>query len=385
MDNLWMKWKIPLYKVLWDNEDIQAVSKVVKRGMDWAIGPEIEEFEKLLADYVGVDYCHVFNSGTSAGHAALLAVGIKPSDKIIVPSFTFIATANWTLMVGARPNFVDIEEETFGLDPTQLESSITKNTKLVMPIHYGGMPCHMEEIMDVTKKKKILVVEDAAESFGASIKNRKVGTFGDVAILSFAGNKALTTGEGGALITNSKKLYEKFKLLRSHGRLMSQNYFSSNETPNYVSLGYNWRMPSMVAALGISQLIKFEKLIKLRQKNAAYMSTRLSKYGIQVPREPPNYKHVYQLYSVRLPNSKIRNHLMKFLTDKGIMSKIFFEPVHLTRFYKKLGYGTTKLPITEKIYDQILTLPMYPGLTKDEMNFICDSIAEFMEKTKFLS
>lgn len=208
-----MTWKIPLYKVLWDNEDINAVSKVVKRGMDWAIGPEIEEFEKLLADYLGMDYCQVFNSGTSAGHAALLAMGIKSSDKIIVPSFTFIATANWTLMVGAKPNFVDIEEETMGLNPIQIESSITKNTKLIIPIHYGGMPCRMKEIMNVAKKRKIPVLEDAAESFGASIKNKKVGTFGDMAILSFAGNKTLTTGEGGALITNSKKLYEKFKLL----------------------------------------------------------------------------------------------------------------------------------------------------------------------------
>lgn len=379
-----MVWKIPLYKVLWDNEDIKAVSKVVKRGMDWAIGPEVDEFEKLLADYVGVDYCQVFNSGTSAGHAALLAMGINPSEKIIVPSFTFIATANWTLMVGAKPNFVDIEEETMGLDPKQIESSITKNTKLIIPIHYGGMPCHMKEIVDVAKKRKIPVIEDAAESFGASIKNRKVGTFGDAAILSFAGNKALTTGEGGALITNSKKLYEKFKLLRSHGRLINQNYFSSNETPNYVSLGYNWRMPSMVAALGISQLLKFEKLIKLRRRNAAYLSARLGKYGIHVPREPLGYKHVYQLYSIRLPNSKIRNQLMKFLTKRGIMSKIFFEPVHMTNFYKKLGYGTTKLPITEKIYDQILTLPMYPSLTKEEMNYVCDSVGEFMEKTRFL-
>ena len=378
-----MKWKIPLYKVLWDNEDIRTVSRVIKRGMDWALGPEIDEFEKLLAKYVGVDYCLTFNSGTSAGHAALLGLGIKPSDQIIVPSFTFIATVNWALMVGAKPYFVDIEEETLGLNPSLIESAITKRTKLIMPIHYGGMPCHMEKIMAVAKKRKILVVEDAAESFGATINHKKIGTFGDVAILSFAANKVLTTGEGGAITTNSKKLYEKLILLRSHGRLVDQNYFSSNKTPNYVILGYNWRMSSITAALGISQLTKFEKLIKLRRKNAAYISARLSKYDIQIPKEPPGYKHVYQLYSIRLENSKIRNLLMKFLANKGIMSKIFFEPVHLTNFYKKLDYGV-KLPITEKIYDQILTLPMYPGLQSEEMNLICDSIGEFMEKSRSL-
>src|SRR3989344_3634172 len=140
-----MKWKIPLYKVYVDDEDIRVVSKVIKRGMDWAIGPEIEQFEKLLANYVGVDYSLVFNSGTSAGHAALLALDIKPNDEIIVPSFTFIATANWVLMVNAKPKFVDIEEETLGLNPAQVEQSITKKTRTILPIHYAGLPCKIDE------------------------------------------------------------------------------------------------------------------------------------------------------------------------------------------------------------------------------------------------
>lgn len=335
-----MKWKIPLYKIHVDKDAVRSVSNVVKRGMNWALGPEIEEFEKLLADYIGADYCLTFNSGTSAGHADLLAMNLKTQTEIIVPSFTFIATANWTLMVDAKPKFVDIEEETLGLDPKKIESSITKKTKIIMPIHYAGLPCHIREISNLAKNYKITLIEDAAESLGASIDNQKVGTFGELSIFSFAGNKVLTTGEGGAITTNSKNLFEKLKLLRSHGRLIKQNYFLSNEIPKYVALGYNWRMSTLTAALGISQLSKFGKLIKLRRSNAAYISARLSKYEhIQVPKEPSGYKHVYQLYSIRLANSKIRNQLMKFLTDKGIMSKIFFEPVHLTSIYKKLGYG----------------------------------------------
>ncbi len=377
-----MKWKIPLYKVYVDDEDVRAVSKVIKRGMDWAIGPEIEQFEKLLANYVGSDYCLTFNSGTSAGHAALLALNIKTNDEIIIPSFTFIATANWTLMVNAKPKFVDIEEETLGLDPQKLKSSITNRTRVIIPVHYAGMPCHIDELTNIARKQKITVIEDAAESLGARIGNQKVGTFGDLSIFSFAGNKIMTTGEGGAITTNSKTLYEKLKLLRSHGRLINNNYFSSNEIPKYVTLGYNWRMSSMTAALGISQLHKFEKLVNLRRKNAKYLSSKLSKYkSIDVPKEPKGYRHVYQLYTIQLENSKIRNNLSKFLTKNGIMTKIFFEPIHMTDFYKKQIYGkSTKLPVTEKIYEKILTLPMHPGLKKEELDYICNSVGEFMDR-----
>ena len=225
------------------------------------------------------------------------------------------------------------------------------------------------------------VVEDTAESLGASIGKKKAGTFGDLSILSFAGNKVMTTGEGGAITTNSKTLFEKLKLLRSHGRLINFNYFSSNETPKYVSLGYNWRMSSMTAALGISQLHKFEKLINLRRKHAKYLSSKLSRYNsIKVPKEPRGCRHVYQLYTIRLMNSRIRDSLAKFLTKKGIMTKIFFEPVHKTDFYKKQDFTKSlRLPVTENIYEQILTLPMFPGLKKEELDYICDSIGEFVD------
>ena len=375
-----MKWKIPLYKVDWDDEDVKTVTNVIKRGMDWAIGPEIEEFERLLANYHESQYCVVFNSGTSAGHAALLSLNLKLSSEVIIPSFTFISTANWPLMVGAKPIFSEIEEETLGMDPSYLNSIISKKTKVIMPIHYGGNPCKIIEIKRFAKEQKLILIEDCAESIGATIGKRKTGTFGDLSILSFAGNKVLTTGEGGAIITNSKQIYEKLKLIRSHGRQINSNYFQTNETPNYVSLGYNWRMSSMTAALGISQLNKLEKLIAKRQKNSIFMSSRLKKHAqIVIPVEYKNHKNVYQLYSIRLSTKNIRNSLMKFLASKGMMSKIFFEPVHRTKFYTKNKFKKVSLPVTDKISDQILTLPMYPTLSKIEMNFICDSIDEFIE------
>jgi len=375
-----MKWKIPLYKVDWDKEDVKTVTDVIKRGMDWAIGPEIEEFEQSLANYHDSKYCVVFNSGTSAGHAALLSLNLKPSSEIIVPSFTFIATANWPLMVGTKPIFSEIEEETLGMDPSYLDSIISKKTKVIMPIHYGGMPCKIIEIKKFAEQHKLILIEDSAESIGSTIGNKKTGSFGDMSILSFAGNKVLTTGEGGAVIVNSKKLYEKLKLIRSHGRQTNLNYFQTNKTPKYISLGYNWRMSSMTAALGISQLSKIDKLISKRRKNAQYLSSKLNKHSkIILPFDSKNHKSVFQLYTIRITGKNLRDNLMAFLEKRGIMSKIFFEPVHLSKFYSKNMNKKISLPVTEKISQQVLTLPMYPSLTKDEINFISDSIDEFME------
>lgn len=375
------KWKIPLYKILTDEEDVKTVSKVIKRGMDWAIGPEIEQFENLLASYIGSNYCLTFNSGTSALHAALLAMGINSGDEIMVPSFTFIATANSALMVGSIPKFVDIEEQTYGLDPNLVKSSVTKKTKIIMPIHYAGLPCKIKEIYDIAKQNKKYLLEDAAESLGSTINNKMIGTFGDLSIFSFAGNKVLTTGEGGAITTNSKQLFEKLKLIRSHGRVDKQNYFSSMTKPDYVTIGYNWRMSSMTAALAISQLGKLEKLIDMRRKNAHYLTSKLRNLvQITPPNEPTGHRHVFQLYSIRLPNSSIRNRLMKFLAKKSIMTKVFFEPVHLTSFYKKMGYAKkNELKVTEAVSNQILSLPMYPSLKKEELDYIYNSIKEFME------
>ena len=376
-----MKWKIPLYKVLNDYEDVKSVTKVIRRGMDWAIGPEIESFEKKLAKYVGSKYCVSFNSGTSAGHAALLALKINARSEIIVPSFSFIATANWALMVNGIPKFADIEYDRFGLDPNDVESKISNKTEAIIPIHYAGLPCKIEEIMRYAKKKKIPIIEDAAESLGSSIKKQKVGTFGDVGIFSFAGNKVLTSGEGGAVVTNSKKTFERLQLIRSHGRLKNEDYFQTNEKPNYIELGYNWRMSSLTAALAESQLKKIDDLIKKRRNNAKFMMGRLGKHKeIKFMNEEKGIKHVFQLFTILMDTNGLRFKLSKFLTKKGIMTKIFFDPIHKSKFYQ--NRFSIKLNNTEDISSRVISLPMYPELTKREMNYICDSVDEFMEDEK---
>lgn len=377
------KWKIPLYKVYWDKSDVKAVTKVIKRGTYWAVGPEIEEFERVVANYVGVKYGVSFNSGTSALHAVLLAYGIRQGDEVIVPSFTFIATANAPLFVGAKPVFADMEDSTFGLDPNDVERKITKKTKAIMPIHYGGLPCRIEELKKIADEYDLLLIEDAAESIGASINGRKVGSFGNAAMFSFCGNKVITTGEGGIILTNSGEIYERLKLIRSHGRLESEPYFMTTKMLDYIMLGYNWRISSITAALGLAQMEKLEKVIEMRRKNAEYMTRKLSRIdGVEIPNPPNGYFHVYQMYTIKVKGGRrVRDALKDHLAERGIMSKVYFEPVHLTHFYReKFGFKGGELPVTERLSSEVLTLPLYPTMTIEEMEYIIESIKEFFQK-----
>jgi perosamine synthetase len=377
-----MTWKIPLFKIYWDEEDIKAVTEAIKRGMNWAVGSNIEKFEDMIAKYIGTKHCVVFNSGTSALHAALLAYGIKKDDEVIVPSFTFIATANVPIFIGAKPVFADIEEETYGLDPEDVKEKITEKTKAIIPIHYGGCPCKIMELREIADDHNLILIEDAAESLGARIGDKKVGTFGDSTMLSFCQNKIITTGDGGAIITDSRGIYEKLKLIRSHGRLETQDYFSSTEYIDYITIGYNFRMSNIIAALGVAQLKKVDKIIEMRRKNAKYLTARLKREIKQIITPAPieDYYQVYQMYTIVVNN--YRDDLMKHLADKGIMTKVYFSPVHLTHFYKnELGYAC-ELPVTEEISSQVLTLPMYPALTREEMDYIIEKIKSFFEEVK---
>ena len=374
------EWKIPLYKVYVDKEDVSQTANVIKRGNFWALGPEIENFENSLAQYVDTKYCVTFNSGTSALHSSLLSLNLPKQSEIIVPSFTFISTANSVLMSNLKPRFSDIEKSTYGLDPNLVQKTLTNATKAIIPVHYAGFPCDIQKLKQIAKKNNLILIEDAAESLGSTINNKKIGSIGDIGIFSFAGNKVLTTGEGGAVVTNSKTIYEKLKLIRSHGRNDTKNYFASTEKPNYVSLGFNWRMSSITAALGLSQLDKIEKLITLRRKNAKYLTDHLKHLEhVKTPFESQNVKHVYQMYTIELPSKRIRNKLKTFLQKKKIMSKVFFYPVHKTKYYQHLFSHFPDLTVTNDISDKVLSLPMYPGLTKDELNYICDSIDEFFD------
>jgi perosamine synthetase len=282
-------------------------------------------------------------------HAVLNAYGLNNDDEVIVPSFTFIATSNSPLFVGSKPIFADIEEETYGLNPESVREQITPKTKAILPVHYGGCPCLIKQLREIADEHNILLIEDVAESFGATVEGKKAGSFGDSSVLSFCQNKVISTGEGGAVVTDSKELYEKMKLFRSHGRLEDKDYFSSIEYMDYISLGYNFRMSNITAALGLSQLRKVDQIIRMRQENGAYLTRRLAKIKqVNVMHAPDGFSHVYQLYTIRV-NEEQRDPLMQFLASKGIMTKVYFAPIHLTRFYKNVLKYNCNLAVTGKI------------------------------------
>ena len=373
-----MNWKIPLFKMYWDTQDIAAVTKVIKRGSYWTMGPEIQQLEDHIARFIGKKHAVTYNSGTSALHATLLAYDIKQGDEVIVPSFTFIATANVVVLTGATPVFADIEENSYALDPEDVVKKITSKTKAIIPIHYGGGSCkHIKALRDIAEEHNLIFIEDAAESLGAKINNKLVGTFSDAVMFSFCQNKVITAGEGGIIVTDSKDISQKLKLIRSHGRLENkEEYFSTTKELDYIQAGYNYRMSSLSAALALSQFKKINKIIKLRREIANNFNKKLSKINkIKIPMDSKDMYHVYQMYTIQLEEKKSREKLRQHLTKAGIMTKVYFEPIHLKTFYKKeFNYKQGDLPKTERIAEKVLTLPLYPSLTNKEIDYMINNI-----------
>lgn len=369
-----MTWRVPLFRIFWDQQDIDAVSRVLTRGTYWAEGPEISGFERALCDYSGRSFCTVFNSGTSALHATLIAYEIGPGDEVIVPSFTFIATANAPHFVGARPVFADIEPLSMGLDPEDVAEKISPSTRVIIPVHYGGIPCRIRALRDLAEDHGILLIEDAAEAFGAMTGPGQAGTFGNAGMFSFCQNKIITTGEGGAIVSDDPDLHRRLELLRSHGREGGLPYFSSTSGVDYTALGYNFRLPTMGAALGISQLSKAEWIISRRRELAAeYAHAFLHLDGVSILPEPAGERAVYQLYSVRCRN---RDALQSYLAAKGIMTKVYFPPVHQSAFYRRDNRAVS-LPRTEEVASDILTLPLFPSMTMEEHTLVVNTVREF--------
>jgi len=377
-----MKWKIPLFKIYWEEDDIDAVSRVIKRGNYWATGPEIEQLEKSISNFFSKKYAISFNSGTSALHAVLLAHNIR-NVEVIVPSFTFVSTANAVVLAGSKPIFAEIEDQSYGLDSDDVKEKITNKTKAIIPVHYGGAPCkEIKALKEIADDYKLLLIEDAAESFGAKINNKLVGTFGLSAMFSFCQNKIITSGEGGIIITDSEKIFQKLKLIRSHGRLeKGDDYFSTTHELDYILMGYNYRMSSITAALALSQLSKIDKIIKIRREKALYFNDKLSKIKkVKIPKEFDKHFHIYQMYTIMLENNKIREKIRQELAKVGVMTKVYFNPVHLKTYYrKKFNYKKGDLSRTEKISKKVLTIPLYPNLTNQEMDFIIYKIKNICE------
>jgi len=375
----------PLFDIYWDDYDIEKITSVIKRGSYWATGPEIQEFESELSKYFDVKHVITFNSGTSALHAVLLAYGIT-NNEVIVPSMTFISTANCVILAGAKPIFAEIEKKTMGLDANDVNERITKNTRAIIPVHYGGRVCKdINALKEIAEDNNLILIEDNAESFGSKLNDRLAGTIGNAGMLSFCQNKIITTGEGGAICTNDDKIAQKLLLIRSHGRveLPGENYFSNINEMEYIQIGYNFRMPSMNAALGLAQLKKIDKIIQLRREKGLYYDNILKKnINIEVIKELRDSFNVYQLYNVFIKEYDKRSSLQKYLLEKKIFTKVYFHPIHLKQFYKeKFNYKEGDFPITENISKKILTLPISLRFKRDDQDYINRMINSFFESS----
>ena len=350
-----------------------AINSVCKKG-SFILGNELSEFEQNFADYCGVKFGVGVNSGTASLFLALLALGIGKGDQVIVPSFTYIATALAVSFTQAEPVFCDIREDTFGIDIKDLKRKIGPKTKAVIPVHLYGQPADMDEIIKLARKYNLKVVEDCAQAQGAVIdagrgarsKGRKVGSFGDLGCFSFYPTKNLGCyGDGGMIVTNSKALYKKILMLRDYGR--ESKY-------KHKIIGYNSRLDTIQAAILNIKLNYLDSWNDKRRELAHYYNKFLEGIdGIVLPQERRGFKYVYHVYVIRI--RKKRALLMRNLARKGIQTIIHYPiPCHLQPCYKNLGYKKGDFPVSEKVAAEVLSLPLYPFLRKKELEYIAQQV-----------
>jgi len=364
-DKLSSHFKIRVAEPNIEEEDAKAMYQAVKENR-LSSGKYVEEFENEFAKYVGVKEAIAVNSGTAAIHLPLESLNLNAGE-VITTSFTFAATSNVIVLQNMKPVFVDIEPETYNIDPKKIEAAITTKTKAIMPIHYGGQCAEMDEINEIADKHNIHVIEDAAPALGGIYKNRKAGTLSKISGFSFFPDKSITTGEGGMVTTNDSDLAEKCRILRKNGA--SKRYYH-----DYI--GWNFRMPDPNAALGKSQLKRIEKIIKLKNEKADYYREKLQNIDGVVPPLVKNYnRHTFMLYSILTKNNSQRQKIITELNKKGIETRINFPPVHLQPVYaKRFNFKVDSLPVTEDIANRILGLPIFIKMTNEQQDIITESI-----------
>jgi dTDP-4-amino-4,6-dideoxygalactose transaminase len=354
-------------------EEIDAVTKVLKSGVltsGLGAGPMVTEFERSYREFVKANYAVALNSGTAALHSALVAAGVKPGDEVIIPSFTFVATAEVAVFRGAKPVFVDIDPDTYTVSAKNVEKAITAKTRAVMPVDLYGMPADMKPIREVADKHGLKIIEDAAQAHGATYLGKPVGAFADAACWSFYGSKNMTTGEGGMITTNNAAIAETTRYVRSHGE--KKKYMS-------LMLGHNYHMPEMEAAIGCVQLKKLPKFVVRRRENVRRLNKILEKTKLKLPVEPKGFKSSWYLYTVRLRGAKgaKRDKLVEKLKQEGIGAfACYLNPVHLMPYYRR--FGKHRLRVTEAVSQQVFSLPVHPGVTLTQIDFIGETVQRLL-------
>ncbi len=356
---------ISISKPMIGKEEIKAVIDVLQSG-SLVQGKNVKLFEREFAEYIGTAHAAAVSSGTAALHIALECLGIRPGDEVITTPFTFIATANAVLYQKAKPVFADIKPDTYNINPDEIKKKITDKTKAVIAVHLYGNPCDMEHIAEICREKGIALVEDCAQAAGAEYKGKKVGGFGDMAVFSFYATKNMSTGEGGMIAADKKELVERAKVMINQGQ--SKEY-------EHVELGYNYRMTEIQAAIGMIQLKNLDSWNRMRIENANFLTENLKGIsGIGTPIAKPEAKHVFHQYTIKVLNGK-RGRVMEHLKNKRIDSRVYYpKPVYLQPFYLRKGFRPGLCPVAEKISEQVLSLPVHPGLTQENLNRIVSEV-----------
>ncbi|MEN6349894.1 MAG: UDP-4-amino-4,6-dideoxy-N-acetyl-beta-L-altrosamine transaminase [Syntrophomonas sp.] len=379
-----MSVSIPYGKQYIDEADIQAVVEAL-RGDYLTTGPRIKEFEHKFAQYIGVKYAVAVSSGTAALHLACLAAGFKAGDEVITTPMSFAATANSVLYTRARPVFADIDPQTYNIDPAQVEARLSNKTRGIIPVHYTGLPCDLERIRDIAQKQNLVVIEDACHALGARYKSSTIGDcrFSNMTVFSFHPVKHITTGEGGMITTNSQELYKSLLALRSHGIVRDEaDLLEANHGPWYYEmqdLGFNYRMTDIQAALGISQIDKLDYFLKRRRQIAAYYSESLADLPLELPVEPEDCHNSYHLYVIKINprNSFSRKEIYFRLKDRGIHTQVHYIPIHTFPYYREaLGCQPGDFPLAEDHYTRILSIPIFPKMTDEEVKTVVKTLRE---------
>lgn len=363
-----------------EEEDIQSVVNVLQ-GDYLTTGPAVGEFEKAVASYVGSKYAVTFSSGTAALHGACFAAGISEGDEVITTPMTFAASSNCVLYQGGKPIFADIDPQTYNISPKKVEELINENTKAIIPVHFTGQPVALNEIHQLAKKHNLVVIEDAAHALGATYKGEKIGSLSDMTMFSFHPVKHITSGEGGIITTNNDEYYQKLLQFRSHGITREPDKLIDNHGPWYYEmqfLGFNYRMTDIQAALGTSQLKKIDKFVELRKMYVSMYNEAFKDIDeIQTPYQDQNGVSSWHLYIIRLDLEKLlvsRKEVFEALVNENIGVNVHYIPVHLLPYYSQLGYQRGICPNAEKLYDEIITLPLFPAMTKEDINDVIAAV-----------
>jgi len=374
-----------------NRKDISSVIEVLKS--DWITqGPAIKEFEDALCSYTGAKYAVAVSNGTAALHVSCLAAGIKAGDEVITSPITFAASANSVLYCGGRPVFVDIQEDTINIDPRKIEKRISKRTRAIIQVHFAGHPCDLDEIRRIAKKHGLMVIEDAAHALGAEYRLSRRGRrgewirvgdgrFSDMTILSFHPVKSITTGEGGAILTNNQQLYRKLLMLRNHGIVRERKaLMEKDEGPWYSemqALGFNYRITDFQCALGRSQLKRIGAFLKRRREIAALYNEKLSQLEeIVLPVTRPSVKSAWHIYCIRLKDASKRKRVFERLRDSNIGVQVHYIPVYFHPYYRRLGYEKGMCKKAEDYYRRTMTLPIHPGMTDRDVHYVIKTLKE---------